>query len=63
MKTKTPTDKHQELTKKIIETLLDFHKNNPDLFVEDIQIYSREIGEGRKILNDIDITIIVQPHK
>ena len=55
------TDKHDEVTRKLYNTLNKFHEDNPDLFVSSIKIEHAEYATRRKELIGLIVTIEVQP--
>lgn len=57
----TASDKHRELHGKLIGLLQEFHAENPDLFVNDIDVKWSELLTGHKVLMGMSVTIRAQP--
>jgi hypothetical protein len=57
----TATEKHEDFLKKLTNLVDDFHKENKDLFIDDIDIVSGDDQDGTKILLGIRVKILVQP--
>ena len=52
---------HKELVVEIVRVLEEFHERHPDLFCDDIRVHSALYATRRKVLSDIEVTIVVQP--
>jgi hypothetical protein len=56
------TELQKDFQSKLVALVEDFHTQNPDLFIADIQIHSGKMADLRQTLIGISVRIEVQPN-
>jgi hypothetical protein len=59
----TNTEKHQEFVVRLTDLVKEFHEENPDLFIGDIDIHNGKLASGRLVLLGVSVHIQVQPDR